>query len=139
MECSKVSEKRKHGALRKRPSLGREDVEQPVKKAEIHCGERFCYTARVFTSWSTVKKNGLLFCSAKVCDSESPARGQTHSFPDMERLTRFGKMSNNVSRTKEKPNRQCKMCPLKWLFFHQRMYKSKQSDRRRELLYVQAG
>lgn len=62
----------------------------------IHHLKRFCYTAHVFTSWSAVKENGLLFCAAKVCVSESPAQVGTHSFSDMERFTRIRKMSNNV-------------------------------------------
>lgn len=112
--------------------------------AAIHRGKRFCYTAHVFTSWSTVKKNGLLFCSAKVCDSESPARGRTHSFADMGCLARFGKMSNNVSRTREKTNRESKMRYLKWqctIFFpplpaHSRcINQNKEREKEREVLY----
>lgn len=111
--------------------------------AAIHRGKRFCYTAHVFTSWSTVKKNGLLFCSAKVCDSESPARGRTHSFADMGCLARFGKMSNNVSRTREKTNRESKMRYLKWqctFFFpppaHSRcINQNKEREKEREVLY----
>lgn len=58
--------------------------------------KRFCYTAHVFTSWSTVTENGLLFCAAKVGVNESPAQIGTHSFSDMEGFTKIRKMSNNV-------------------------------------------
>lgn len=146
MNCSEVSDKLRRWALRRRPSLGTGSHGAANQVAAIHRGKRFCYTAHVFTSWSTVKKNGLLFCSAKVCDSESPARGRAHSFADMGCLARFGKMSNNVSRTREKTNRESKMRYLKWqctIFFfsappaHSRCTnQNKEREKEREVLYL---
>lgn len=91
-------DKLKSLALRKCHSL-RHEVSLTNELAAIHHLKRFCYTAHVFTAWSAVKENGVLFCAAKVCVSKSPAQVGTLSFSDVEHFTGIRKMSNNVKRS----------------------------------------